>query len=266
MKKELIVLMFAFLLLINIVNVNAMIEYWQQKSDMGNGTIKNHLVVFYSKTPMQFSTTPKNTLLCNLFKIFCVSETGIIEDYVSGNNPYEVYLWYNIYVQKWNIANPNYKVNRCDWNIRFWGHLENSTTTFINQSYTQADNDVMNAKYFMRLSDGDGMIATQICYFQNQNYHELDIPAEMQLVTPSWECKACQFYEWSLLERDIEKAKSIGDNVVTISDYIKKLILLNFEILLALFWIFLILMIFVAIGLIFVGIYWLFLYLKNITR
>ena len=72
--------------------------------------------------------------------------------------------------------------------------------------------------------------------------------------------------EWSVLEKDILKADTIGDNVVTISDYIKRLFLLNFEIFLALFWIFLILMVFGAISLIFLGVYWIFALLKGVMK
>ena len=89
---------------------------------------------------------------------------------------------------------------------------------------------------------------------------------DMQLVTPTWECKACQLYEYSVQQKDITKAQVIGNNVVTISDYIKKLFVLNFEIWLMLFWIFLILMILVGVGLIFFGVFWVYSYLRKLTK
>jgi hypothetical protein len=73
-------------------------------------------------------------------------------------------------------------------------------------------------------------------------------------------------YEWSLVENNIEKTRSISENIVTVSTYIKKLFLLNFEIALMIFWVFLILMVFVAIGFIFVFIFWLYVYLKRMVR
>jgi hypothetical protein len=241
MKKQIILTIFALILLTSFVSGE--LEFWEQKSNMGNGTIQNHLTLFYSKSGL-----------------------GIGDDYVSGNNPFEVYLLYNIYPQSWNSYNPNFKVTKCEFIIRFLGHLQNNITTILNETYTPLDNDIMKAKYFIKLNDGDSFIADEICYFENKNFTELLMPSEMQLVTPSWECKSCQYYEWSLQERDILKAKAIGDNVVTISGYIKKLFLLNFEIWLALFWFFLILMIFTAVGLIFIGVYWLFLYMKKLTK
>lgn len=238
--RRIILFMALTILLIGIAS--AEIQFYQEKLDMGNGTIQNHLTIFYEK-----------------------SGSLTADNYVSGNNLYEVYLLYNLYPQKWNTDNPNYKVDKCNLIIQFSGH-RSSPIMVINQSYTDADSDIMGGKYFMKLNDGDGMIVDEICYFKDKNYHELDIPAEMQIVTPSWECKACQYYEWSVREADVVKAKSIGSNVVTISDYIKKLFMLNFEIWLSLFWIFLILMIFVAIGFIFLIGYWLFIYIKNLVK
>lgn len=243
MKKEILFTIFVFFLLLSINLVLAETEFWQEKQDKDNGTIQNHLVLFYSK-----------------------GHFGITDDYISGNNPYEVYFLYNIYVQKWNNDNPNYRVSKCDFIINYYGKLQNTSITLVNVSYNQSTADIMNGKYFVKLFDGDGVIADEICYFENESYNELYLPAEMQIVTPSWECKACQFYEWSLIERDVTKAQAIGDNVVVVSGYIKKLFLLNFETWLALFWLFLILMIFVAISFIFVGVYWLYLYLNNIMK
>ena len=243
MKKQILMLMLGMILLISISSISAEISYWQTKENIGNGTIKNHLVLFYSKGGF-----------------------GISDDYVSGNNPYEVYLLYNVYVNKWNTENPNYKISDCNLVIKFWGHLENTTAVVFNQTWTGTDPDVLNVKYFMRLSDGDGLLADEICDYTNSTYTGLELPAEMQIVTPSWECKACQYYEWSLVEGDVAKAQTIGDNVVSVSGYIKKFFMLNFEIWLALFWLFLIIMIFISISFIFVGVYWLFLYLKNVTK
>jgi len=242
MKKQIILTIFAFLLLVSISFASAEIQFWQQKYDMGNGTLQNHLIAFYSKGGF-----------------------GITDDYVSGNNPYEAYILYNIYVKKFNAENPNIKIDNCDLIVNFAGKVGN-TTIILNKSYTEIDDDIFNAKYFIKLKDGEGIIADQICYFQNKSYDDLEFPVDMQLVTSSWECKACQYYEWSVQEENIAKTKSIGDNIVSISNYIKQLFMLNFEIWLALFWIFLILMIFTSIGLIFIGIYWLAIYFKRIIR
>lgn len=184
MKKQINFIIFAFLLFISINLISAEASFWQTRESIGNGTIKNHLVVQYSKDGF-----------------------GIAKDYVSGNNPYEVYLWYNFYVKKWNIDNPNYRITYCEWNVLFWGAIENTTTYVVRQNFTQDDPDLFNAKYFMRLNHNDGLIADQICHFQNNIYTDLYIPAEMQIITPTWECKECQYYEWSVTKKILLKQR-----------------------------------------------------------
>jgi hypothetical protein len=269
MKKQMLIMMTAILLLIsiNIINVNSMMEYWQTKESSENGTVvQNHLVTFYKKASQTVSATPRNTFLCTYFYVYCYEDTGIIKDYITGNNPFEVYIWYNIYVNKWNQNNPNDKVDYCELKIQAMLHNQNVSTIIFDKNYTEADQDIMNGKYFVLLYDGDGFMADQICYFENASTSLLDLPAEMQLVTPTWECKACGYYEWTVVERNVEKAKAVGNNVAIVMSYIQKLGLINFEIWLALFWIFLILCIFISISFIFWGIYFVFLYLRRLAK
>lgn len=236
MKQKIFLLMFAVILLTSLAS--AEIQYFQVKQDLGNGTIQNLITVWYDKIGFYS------------------------KDYITGNNPLDVYILFNIYPKTWNSQNPTAKVDYCNWRISFWT-TGNGTINIINENFTETDTDVMGDKYFVRMNDGEGITAYQKCYFQNHSYTDLYLPMEMQLLTPSWECKECQYYLWTLTERDIIKAKSIGDNVVEVSTYIKKLFLLNFEIWLAFFWFFLIMMVFASISLIFIIIYWLFLFLRR---
>lgn len=239
-NKQIYFGMITLLLIITILpNSSALVQFWQRKSDKGNGTIQDWLVVCYTKNQ---------------------------DDYIKSNSAFEGYVWYDVYVQKWNNDNPAYQFEYCNLTI------EQSTATtnyskIYNITYTENDNDIFNGQYFVQLPDKSCATAYARCKYEpTANHSGLDMPVNLNFVTPSWECKACQFYSWSLIEKDIIKAKKIGDNVVQVSSYIKKLFLLNFEIWLALFWLFLIIMIFVAVGIIFLLVYWLFLYLKNIIK
>jgi len=239
MNNKILAITISMIFLLTIMPmISAEIQYFQVKQDLGNGTIQNLITAWYDKTGFYS------------------------EDYITGNNPLDVYVLFNIYPKTWNSANPSSKVDYCEWKVSFW-QSGNATTIIVNENYTQYDTDIMGDKYFVRMRDGEGITAYQKCYFENHSYTDLYLPMEMQLLTPSWECKECQYYLWSLTERDIIKAKAVGDNVVEVSTYIKKLFLLNFEIWLAFFWFFLILIIFASISLIFVGIYWLFLFLRR---
>jgi hypothetical protein len=231
---------FGMIILIFIVSIlpnsSALVQFWQKKSDKGNGTIQDWLVVCYTKG---------------------------VDDFIKSNNAFEGYVWYSVYIQKWNNDNPDYQFEYCNLTIEQSTAVTNYSEVY-SINYTDADADVINAKYFVQLPDRSCATAYVRCKYEPfANRSGLDIPVNLNFVTPSWECKACQFYEWSLIEGDVVKAQEIGENVVQVSSYIKKLFLLNFEIWLALFWIFLILMIFVAIGMIFLLIYWLYLLMKR---
>jgi len=243
MKKQ-IILLSAIIFSILFVNfVMADLEYWQTKENHGNGTIYNRMVLIYSKNGF-----------------------GVANDYITGNNPLQTYIQYDMYVQSFNTLNPNFKVDYCNFKIEQVKRLENVFTTIFEKNYTQSDTDIFKAQYFLQLYDGDSVFATQTCYYQDKTISELTLPAEMIMVMPTSECKACQYYLWTKQEADITKTKSIGDNISNISRYIGKLVNLNFEIILALFWILLIMFIFIGIGLIFVLIYWVYLYLNNMVK
>lgn len=267
MKFKIILFISIFLILLISPLIFGMMEYWQTKESAGNGTIvHNHIINFYKKAPQTISATPRNTFLCTYFNVYCYEDTGIIEDYITGNNPFEVYIWYNIYVNKWNQDNPDDKVDYCEFKINMMLHNQNESIIVFDKNYTEQDEDIMNGKYFVLLYNGDGFRADQICHFQNNDTEDIfSAPAEMQLVTPTWECKACGYYKWTVVERNVEKAKTVGNNVAIIMNYILKLALINFEIWLALFWIFLILCIFMSISFIFFGVYWVFLYLRRLA-
>jgi hypothetical protein len=247
MKKQLILLSAIIMSLFMITLISSEIQYYQQRFNRGNGIIENRATLTYSKS----------------------DEFGFANDYVLASNPLEVYLQYNIYVKTFNNNNPNHLIDYCNLTIRTWKRIESNATIVFNQTYTSNDLDINKAQYFYQLSDGDQAIAVESCKYNNpvdSAIFDLQLPAEMQMVMPTTECKSCQYYLWTTQNADIIKAESIGNNIVRISSYVQRLIILNFEIILALFWVMLILMIFVGIGLIFVVGYWIFLYLWRIAK
>jgi hypothetical protein len=238
-------IIFAFVLMMTIFMIGSVlseIQFYQVMQDRGNGTIRNRLSLLYTK-PSLFA-----------------------DDYVLGNSPFETYLKYSINVQSHNRESPDFNVSYCNQKIWVWKHLQSNMTLVFEKNYTSADSDINNAQYFFQLYDGDQAFAQQDCYFINTSFKVLQIPVDMQMVQPTSECKSCQFYLWSKLEADVSKAGIVGNNVVTISSYVQKLVLLNFEIVVVLFWIALILLLFIAVGFIFVGVYWTFLYMWRLSK
>ena len=240
MKTKILTLMFGILLLMSIANVSA-VQYYQSKSFIGDDTTRIHASLFWDFGELS-------------------------DDSVRSGNSLQTYVWYNIYPSTWNRANPNYAIQYCNMTVNFFGHMDNVSTLIYNKTYTGVGDDDPNAKYFVELTKGDGYTVTVDCVFAGIRPELLELPADFSIVTPTWECKSCQQYEWSLLEQDIAKAKTIGENTVDVVGFIKQLVLLNFEIVIALFWLILIGTTFVASSLVFVGIYWLFLYLRKVVK
>lgn len=242
--KKTIISIFAILYLMQLVLGG--IQFYEVRNNRSNNVIENRMTICYDKE--------MDAVLPN------------INDYVSGNNFYETYITYDIYVNKWNNDNPNYFIDYCNMSIKQSTKLTNYTELeyiYLNQN----DLDLFNIKYFLKMKDGDCVIAEQQCKYNEfslTSYY--DMPAEMKLVTPTYECKACQSYEASLIEREIDKTNTINNNKSRIMNFIKKFIELNFELLLTLFWLFSILMLFIAVGFIFFIFYWLYIYIERLGK
>lgn len=235
MAMKYILLAIPFLLL-SLASAN--MEYFQYKQNNGGGEIQNHVFVMYGK--------------------------GGTDDFITGDNPFEFYYSYSFYPKTWNDKNPLFAVDSCE--IKIFVDTDSGSQQVFEANYTDADSDQANVKYFVRLNDGESSRFDELCQFVNANYTDLYLPAEVQVFTPSWECKACQFYEWSQTRVSADKSEAIGKNSASVSSYIKKLFDINYEIALASFWFFLIMMIFVGITLIFTGLYWVYLWIRNISR
>jgi len=241
MKNQIMLLMLGIILLTSIANVSA-VQYFQDRYFVGNDTTRVHASLFWDIGYL----TP---------------------DHVTGGNKLQTYIYYNIYPADWNSQNAlNYSVQYCNIQINFFKEMDNSSTLIYNATYTSATDDIYNAKYFVELEQNDGYTADIDCKFAHQRPSRLELPADFSMVTPSWECKACQMYKWNLLEQQTAVTKNVGDNTLEVFDFIKKLVYLNFEILIAIFWLIMIGFVFLAFSLIFTGIYWLFLYLKRVAR
>ena len=244
--KKIIIIMMGILLLINMINlVEAKIEYNQFKLINRNPTV---------------NISDKLTNTTTIFATIDFTKTS--DNFVKGNRPLEFFVQFDITIDTWNNVNPDFSVDTCNFTARTFPEGLNTTPFIFNRIYTE---DNINDKHFVRLEEGDFFTVAIDCHFNGQNT-SLKIPANLQIVTPTFECKACQFFEWTLIERDIDKAESIGDKVVVVSDLMRKLVLLNFEILITLFWILLIIIAVHSTGLIFVGLIWMFAYLKNLIK
>lgn len=241
--KKYILFMLGMILLVSCVS--AVVIYDQNDNFPINTThiSRSHASVFWSKG--QFSE---------------------VKDMINSDDLLEISVLYSMFPKTWKEQNYDYRVENCTLTINYFEQLLNYHFVIYNETVTSEDSDIFDKKYFIRLKEGDGFTADIDCYFTNEDLRILDMPSELIIVSPTWECKACQYYEWTVLQRDIGKAEIIGDNVVSIWEYIKEFVNLNFEFILGLFWLSLIFFAVGGMGLVFVGVYYLFIYLRKLSK
>lgn len=236
MKSKIIFGFITMLLLVSMLSSVSAVQYFQQRSFINNDTTR----VFGSISHIAGDGTDST---------------------IKSGDPLELFVETTVTLKTWNINNPEFAVDHCNYTVTLLPHLSPIGVIQFNRTF-EADEEERDFKQFIRLFEGDGMNANIDCVFTGNR--TIETPADLTFVTPTWECKKCQAFEWTLLERDIAKAKSIGANTVEVGGFIKKLVFLNFEIVLAVFWLLLILISFVATSLIFVGLYWVFLYIRTL--
>lgn len=243
MKNKIITVLIAFLLLANMTS--AVISYYQED-------------IFLSTDP-HITRTVASTF-------WSEGEYLDVNDAITDDDLLEVTIYYSMYPKTWNTQNPEYYIDNCTFTINYFENKLNESYVYYNETIFAEDSDVLGDKYFVRLKQKDGISVFLDCSFENETQRIIDTPTELNIILPTWECKACQYYEWSKLQRDIAKSETIGSNTVTIWGYIKELISINFEIILAGFWLFLIIVALMGSGLIFIGIYYMYVFLRRIAK
>ena len=227
MKNKIIITIMTIFIFLTILNSVMAITYFQTKENIGNNTVKNRIWVYYSDID---------------------GTTSFIKD----GTPVEVYINYRAYLKTWNQLNTQNLVDSCQITIKFYSGINNLTTTVLQQNFSK-DFDYENDKYFFRMNPKDSFSSELSCKYQLSIPITLEIPVDQSMESPTNACKSCQFYQWSIQERKIIKAETLGDRTVINFEYIKQLFIINFEILTVLFWIVLIVLLLASIGLIFFG-------------
>lgn len=235
------------ILLLLIPMVSAEIEYFQNKLFITGESIFNYITIRNSGF-LAYDKTDN--------------------DYIKKNNPLEVFVEFRTYLQRWNNSTDTLDVDYCNLLILYLPAHSNDNTVEYNRTFYPNDTDISSDQFFIKLQDKDAMRVQADCHFVNpQSLNpvvDLDMPLDFSFNTPTWECKACQFYEWEQRIRDVEKAELLGGNTGTVLSFIQRLVVINFEIISILFWVFLVLVLYMALGLFFSVIYWGYSYLRKV--
>jgi hypothetical protein len=268
------------IVIMQIYLASAMAEYYQFKIFINNESavshqyVRNHMSFYYTKEDNALIMTNPPAPNFNWWFLFFPflpivnpsSEASLNQwDYVKAGSRYEADIQYSMYPQTWNSLNPDMKVQFCNLSIKIYPTHSNNATNVFSRLLTYNDTDILNGHYFVRLNDGDFVSSDIDCkYYLTTSI--IDIPADFFVNTPTWECKACQYHNWLVQEQQVQQAKTMGSNIIIVFTYIKGLFSINFEFVIFAFWIAMILLIFVAVGLIFFGVYWLYSYMRRLAQ
>lgn len=189
------------------------------------------------------------------------------------SQPYESYVLYSVTMDDWNKVNPANQVTYCNLSIfynSFRSYLIGSgNITGLNIvplfSKVFVANDE-NEKYFVRLNKGDSYSSYMTCVFANESSRVTIIPASIQIIAPTWECKECQYLEWLKQQRALDKAAILNGYTAQMWQWIAQIIQIVYENVIVFFWIFLILIAVGALFLVFFGFYWFYHYIRKVSR
>lgn len=189
---------------------------------------------------------------------------------VSGGNPYQTYISYHTNIESWNnqvlAQNLTSSVKYCTLSVEFQNSFSNGTTLIYQINITD---DQPNGQYFVNSNLLNSYYTRADCVFdtpQGLDDAGTSMPMDFTIVTPTYQCRACQFYNWMNSIVQSERALTLQDYTTANLGYISSFFGLVYEIFYIGFWVFLILLLLTSIGLIFLGMYWAYNLLFKLSR
>jgi hypothetical protein len=253
MKKGLI--LGIILLMMVIPFVSAKIQFYQYKTLRGSQTIQNYSYI----TTNAFIDYDKNA--------------EDVADYIKKGNPLEFYVEYRYFLNSWNsVDNSSKDVDYCNITAILLPQNPSLNSIIFQRTIypNETDSDVESNKYFFQIQDGEAVRIEANCKFnQTQSLnpiYDLDMPFDFQIVEPTWECKSCQYFNWAKQQVSISKASTLDTQTSSNIHYIWRLFSINLEIIAILFWIFIFITFYIALSLLFMGVYWAYSWLRRWSR
>lgn len=276
LMKRVVLSIFSFVFLLMLVNSASAVQFWKYdglRLDNNVSTYKWGVITYdsFQQTSQNFQSSPSWWNLA-LFNLLPFNPFGVIDaiapdyntDMIESGKPLEIYVRYNIYPVLWNTQAVNNTISSCSLTIKYSRMDMNTTSIIYQQNYSTSD--ITNAKYFIKLNKGDTFYVEEQCYFNKPSERTLEIPADFTIVTPTWNCQACQYYEWQKDQVKLTKAMTLADYSNQIIGYMKGIFQIFYEFFIYGWWFFLIIMLLFAVSLIFLGIWFAYQFLQKHTR
>jgi hypothetical protein len=195
---------------------------------------------------------------------------------VGKNKDVTLVLWAVIQPLPYNLTsfNPAYNgsIDQCDLTYNIFrniydgeGNLINTSVEVINYTFSGTGNVTSNQTRF-DLRSRDSVTADLSCHYTDPNFLYIDNVLIGRITTymSTFECDGCDKYSLEELSQQTEKEQQITLNELAIYDKVQNVITWNFQVWLIASWILKIGLVFVAIGLVFAGAYYFYIFLKNL--
>jgi hypothetical protein len=253
-KKELLTYSFAFILIMALINMvsadttqlqiaSTGVQFFQEKRMLAdNLTMENYGTLAWGN-PSPYDT-------------------------ISKGKSYDSYVWYHGNIGDWNtkFAGTDNIVDYCTLTIKWSDNTNSSLVTLFSKNFTS---NIDDGKYFVQLNQHEAYYVYNDCKFKTttgRTNANLVMPMDFEIVTPTYNCKSCQVYEWQQDQIRLTVATRLGDYTSKNTGYISGLFKIFYEIAIYGFWVFLILLLILAVSLIFYSIYWVYSYLSKQAR
>lgn len=190
-------------------------------------------------------------------------------DYIAEGKPLEVQIRYSCEdISEWNTNYANYSIQyinltiiKLERAITQGNRIDVTTTTDVIRLDTM-QNPFHNAKHFIQLRHRETLTTELNTYYTNTTI--ADSPCTFDIILPTWSCNACEEYEYAQQEQDITLTQNINDDRNTIYTHTKRLIYINYEILLILYYATLISAVIALIALITYSLIFIYKYIKRL--
>jgi hypothetical protein len=185
--------------------------------------------------------------------------------------PIPVILDYNVFALPYNLTYG--AVDWCNFTIRNFEHEYNSDGNIVNTSTNifnlYIDNPTATSgSQLITLYARDSMIADMDCHYTDVQslYQESVLVGRFNTQTSSYECLGCTQYTLEELSDETLRNENITANQLGIYTSVQRIVGYNYQIWIIASWILKIGFVFIAIGLVFLGIYYFYNYIKEIER
>jgi len=196
------------------------------------------------------------------------------DNYIPKGQPSQLYVQYGLQpLADWNSQYPNSTIDYCIMRIKEThqlktkdGYIPNIVWS-LNRTFTTEDIAVAENQFrqFVILYPYEYAEVYADCHFIGEN-QTIITTLTFKIVAPTWNCKPCQYYQNFKANFDDLIGDAIEININRINDNTKLILGWNIELWMTLFWIIRIIMLFAVISAIFLGLYWVWTFIKTIAK